>query len=146
MPHESPTERERRNLELVEAWADAWKIPDGSPERLVHEIYADSVEIAGPLQGAVPIRHGQPKDPILAVEEAHARGIAERRMVFHKKVAQGDVVALEVEVPYVTKDGTKGTEWFAAFLTFDDDGRITEDHTFLRDRPFRPRKGPGGAS
>ena len=50
------------------------------------------------------------------------------------------LLAVEVEVPHTMAHGRECTDWFAAFLTFDDDGRIIDDPTFMRTRSFRPKK------
>lgn len=140
MSDENLTARERRNLELVDQWAATWNQPDGSSEELVNEIYADSTEISAPLQAGVFVESGASKTRFLAMETAAADAMAKRTMIFRQKIARGDTVAVEVEVPYVMNDGREGTDWFAAFLTFDEEGRISADHTFMRNRPFSERK------
>ncbi len=131
------TDQESTNLKRTDEWAAEWSIPTGSSEKLVNELYADETEIHGVLQSTKPmIKAGDGKAKLMAFEKAGARAMKSRSMKFIKKVAQGDTVAVQVEVDYVMADGRAGTDWFAAFLTFNDEGRITIDHTFLRDRPF----------
>lgn len=137
MSDEKLTDREKRNLKKVDKWAETWNIPGGSLENFVNEIYADSVEVIVALQpNSSFLKKGDSKDTFLAVEKFIASKIKQRKMVFHQKLVRGDMVAVEVEVPYTTVDGRDGTTWFAAFLTFDDDGRINIDHTFMRDNLF----------
>ena len=140
MSDENLTKLERRNLKLVDEWAATWNQPGGSSDRLVNHIYADATEVRAPLQPNVLLRSGESKAGFLATEQAAANAMRERKMIFHQSVARGNTVAVEVEVPYTMTDGREGTDWFAAFLTFDDDGRILRDHTFMRDRPFSPHK------
>ncbi len=140
MPDEALTELERRNLTLVDEWATSWNQPGGSSEKLVNQLYADATEVRGPLQANVGLKRGESKAGFLAVEQAAANAMKKRTMIFRQKLARGNTVAVEVEVPYTMTDGREGTDWFAAFLTFDDEGRIVCDHTFMRDRPFSPHK------
>lgn len=134
------TERERRNLALVDEWAAAWNQPGGSAQKLLDEIYAEALEVRAPLQ-RVHLHGAGGRKILRGFEEAGEKALAERTMIFHKRLARGDIVALEVEVAYRTHDGDEGRDWFAAFLTFDDDGRIVEDHSFMRDEPFTPHPG-----
>jgi hypothetical protein len=134
------TDQELTNLRRTDEWAVEWSIPAGSSEKLVNELYADQTEIRGVLQSTKPmIKAGDGKDKLMAFEKAGASGMKSRSMRFIKKIAQGDTVAIQVEVDYVTSGGRAGVESFAAFLTFDDEGRIAIDHTFLRDKPFSER-------
>ena len=93
-----PTETEQRNIATVYAWAEAWRLPGGSAEKMVDEVYADA-----PVFGAI--------------------------------CAHGDMVAFEGHVEMLTKCGEKRGWPFAVFMTFDDDGRIVRDHTYMPDSP-----------
>lgn len=142
MTENNLTPREVTNLKRTDEWAEQWNIPTGSSETLVNEYYADNTEIHAILQSSRPmLKAGDDKAKLMAFEKAGAKAMKSRTMTFIKKIAQGDTVAVQVEVDYVTSDGRAGVDWFAAFLTFDDDGRITVDHTFMRNRPFSELKG-----
>ena len=137
MPDENLTEIEKRNLKLTDEWAAAWNIPGRGSEYLVNELYADSVEVFSPIQSPHLItKKGESKDRLVKIESFAENLMEKRNIIFHHKIARGNTVAIEAEIPYKNKNGKEGTEWFAGFLTFDDNGKIHIDHTFIRNNIF----------
>jgi hypothetical protein len=135
--HATLTEVENRNLELVDAWAAAWRLPGGSAEERINEIYAQSTDVYLPLQERYIAKTGESKESWLEEQLDLEKDFLERRMVVHKKMARGDVVAVEIEVFYTLTDGTEDNAWIAAFLTFDDDGKISSDHSYMGEELLR---------
>jgi ketosteroid isomerase-like protein len=127
------TKQEKRNLELVREWAKAW---EEDSVRMVDEVYADATEVFIPLQDLYWAKRGKSKANWRAEEAAIERhnqikGI-ERKMSFVTILPRGDTVAVEVAITHTTRSGRVVPGWFAAFLTFDKDGRIIVDHTYMR--------------
>ena len=135
--HAILTEVENRNLELVDAWVATWQLPGGSAEERINEIYAQSTDVYLPLQERYIAKTGESKESWLEEQLDLEKDFLERRMVVHKKMARGDVVAVEIEVFYTLTDGTEDNAWTAAFLTFNDDGKITSDHSYMGEELLR---------
>lgn len=128
MSTEELTAQEKRNVELLKEWAKSWETDAG---RMVDEIYADSAEVFGPMQNIYFLKRGQSKENWKAVEIANQNLYQNRKMRFSTIVARGDTVAIEVATTETNLKGKTREAWFAAFLTFDKNGRIITDHTYL---------------
>ena len=135
MSIEELTTQEKRNVERVKEWARAWETDAG---RMVDEIYADSSEVFGPLQNIYFLRRGKSKANWRTLEVAIQALYQTRKMRFHTIVAKGDTVAMEVAVTETNLKGRTREGWFAAFLTFDKDGRIVTDHTYMLHMELTP--------
>jgi ketosteroid isomerase-like protein len=122
------TVEEKRNLEVVKEWAKAW---DTDAARMVDEIYADATEVFTPLQNIYWVRQGKSKEYFRTVEVEELKRFKSRKMKFVTMIARGDTVALEVTVTRITKQGESSEGWAAAFLKFNEDGKIVSDHTFM---------------
>lgn len=129
------TAREKRNVELVTEWARAWETDAG---RMVDDIYADSSEVFGPLQNIYFLKRGESKSNWKALEVANQGLYLARKMHFHAIAAKGDTVAVEVAVTETNLKGRTREGWFAAFLTFDENGRIITDHTYMLHMELTP--------
>ncbi len=131
----SLTATEQRNLQQVQAWADAWRLPGGSASRMVDEIYADEPEVTAVLQGHRVSGAGNFKsawkEAELKIEEVYA----EREIIFSTMLARGNSVAFEGAVKMVTKDGEQRGWEFAVFMVFDSQGRIVSDRTYMPNSP-----------
>jgi hypothetical protein len=128
MSDENMTEREKRNVEMVNKWAKAWSEDVG---RMVDESYADTAEVFTPIQGIYWSRRGQSTENWRFMEVNYEKKFSKREMKLAKVLARDNTVAIEVQTVTTNKKGTKTRNgWFAAFLTFDDDGKIIEDHTY----------------
>lgn len=138
MSAEELTVRERRNVELLKEWARAWET---DAARMVDEIYADSSEVFGPMQNIYFLKRGQSKESWRALEAANQKLYQARKMRFHTIVARGDTVAIEVAVTETNLKGKTREGWFAAFLTFDEEGRIVTDHTYMLHMELTPDPG-----
>ncbi len=129
------TVQEKRNVELVKKWAKAWETDAG---RMVDEVYADSAEVLGPLQKIYFLRKRKSKKNWRALEVANQHLYQARKMRFGTIVAKGDTVAVEVQTTETNLKGRTRQGWFAAFLTFNSDGRIIIDHTYALDMEKTP--------
>lgn len=129
MSSDNITDREKRNIEMVYKWAKAWSEDAG---RMVDESYADTAEVFTPIQGIYWSRRGKSKENWRFVEVDYEKMFSKREMRFPKIFANGDTVAIEVETTTTNKKGTKTIHgWFSAFLSFDDNGKIIEDHSYM---------------
>ena len=122
------TAEEKRNLEVIKAWAEAW---DKDVALMVDKIYADSPEVFLPLQKIYMSRKGGKKASWRAVEVANQKLFTSRKMNFVTLIAKGDTVAMEVKSSDTTLKGQVREGYWAAFLKFDKDGRIISDHTYM---------------
>jgi hypothetical protein len=129
------TEQEKRNVARVKEWANAWETDAG---RMVDEIYAASSEVFGPLQKIYFLKKEKKKADWKALEVANQHLYLKRKMNFGTIVAKGDTVAVEVSVTETNLKGNTREGRFAAFLTFDKDGRITVDHTYMLGMELTP--------
>jgi hypothetical protein len=129
------TAKERRNVELLKSWIKAWVNDTG---RMVDEIYADSAEVFGPMQNIYFLKRGKDKGNWRAVEAANRNLYLKRKTRFGTIVAKGDTVAVEVATTDTDLKGRVREGWFAAFLTFDKNGKIITDHTYMRDMERTP--------
>lgn len=129
------TAQERRNVELLKSWIKAWVNDTG---RMVDEIYADSAEVFGPMQNIYFLKRGKDKGNWRAVEAANRNLYLKRKTRFGTIVAKGDTVAVEVATTDTDLKGRIREGWFAAFLTFDKNGKIITDHTYMKDMERSP--------
>ena len=115
------TDEEKRNLERVKLWEQTW---NEDVMRMVDELYAESCEVRSMLTGFVA--HG--REGLREVEKAIQQFAPDRRMRVYRTIASGDVVALEAD------SFIAGKQYQACvFLTFDENGFITSDHTYGAD-------------
>jgi hypothetical protein len=128
MSSENMTDREKRNIEMVHKWAKAWSEDVG---RMVDESYAETADVFTPIQGIHWSRRGKSKADWRFAEVDYEKKFSKREMRLAKVFAQGDTVAIEMQTTTTNKKGDKTRNgWFAAFLTFNDEGKIIEDHTY----------------
>ena len=127
------TTEERRNLELTRAWSEAY----GDLDNIEHfcDLYADSTEIYTPLQDWYWAKHGHSNQVWRDGEIAIAKLFSHRKEKIVSILAQGDTVAVQVSVEITSSDGNQRQGSFAAFLKFDEDGKIVSDHSFLGRHP-----------
>jgi predicted SnoaL-like aldol condensation-catalyzing enzyme len=130
MSQENYTDEEKRNLKLIEPWARSWTT-HGLAIKMVDEIYANSTEVFTPLQKCYYVKKGGSKENWRQVELEAEKSYKKREMRIVNTMARGDTVALEVATTVITHDGKEHHSWFAAFLTFDKDGRVVTDHTYM---------------
>lgn len=133
----SLTPTERRNADRVLGWAAAYEMPGGSAARMVDEFYADAADVMSVLTGTVVARSDVSKQAWRDAEVALETRYRSRRLVLSAIYPCGDTVAVEGRTEQVLKDGTT-VEWpFAVFLTFDADGRIARDRTYMLPVPHQ---------
>ncbi|GAB3273298.1 nuclear transport factor 2 family protein [Parahaliea aestuarii] len=128
-------EVEQRNLGVIKAWAEAWRLPGGSAARMVDEIYADEPDVVAVLQGHRVSGEGNFKQAWRKAELQIEGVYAERKIVFGTVIASGNSVAFEGEVRMTTKEGESRGWPFSAFMVFNEEGRIVSDHTYMPDSP-----------
>ncbi len=131
------SEVERRNVECVKAWAAAWRLPGGSAARLVDEVYAPAPEVVAVLQGKRVAVAGSSKQAWKEMERRIEQDYASREVIFDGIYPCGDTVAVEARVSMQSQEGEHRSWPFAVFFTFDRDGRIVRDHTYMPDTPHR---------
>jgi len=131
MSNEKYTDEEKRNLEVVKEWARCWSTP-GLAERMVDDIYSDSCEVFTPLQNLYYAKIGKSKKKWKRIEIRAEEVYKKREMQIVTMVPKGNIVALEVKIKTITKDGEIREEWFGVFLTIEN-GRIIIDHTYMED-------------
>jgi len=137
MSNDKLTEEEKRNLEVIKDWAHYWTTR-GLASKMVDEIYADSPEIFTPLQKFYYVKKGKSKENWRNLE-LEAEKVQKREIRIVNQVVRGNTVALELVTTIITPKGSIREEWSAVFLTFDKDGRIISDHSYMPGPP--PDKG-----
>jgi hypothetical protein len=130
VPKENYTEDEKCALAAVEPWKDAWNT-HGEIDRLVDEIYADSCEVFAPFQGAYWVKKGQSKENWKNLEIENEKIWQKRTQTIVNCVVQGNRVAMECELEMQRLDGKVVKGLYAAFLEFNEDGRVTYDHSYI---------------
>ena len=127
------TDEERRNLGLTKAWSEAY----GDLDNIDHfcDLYADSTEIYTPLQDWYWAKHGHSNQAWRDGESTMVTLVSHREEKIVSILAQGDTVAVQVSVEMTSKNGQSRQGAFAAFLKFDEDGKIVSDHSFLGRHP-----------
>ena len=92
---------------------------------MVDEVYAEDCEVRNMFTGFVV----RGREAFRAVEREIEAQAPDRRMVVTRRVALGNVVALEAEAhfPGIPPFDT------CVFLTFDEKGQIVSDHTYSGD-------------
>ena len=123
------TAEEARNLELVRDWARRWNSPELLPSFVEH-CYATSCEVFIPLEKTHWVKPGGTKEHFKRIELEAAKLYKKRDMQIIRALAHDNTVAVEAKVTWHTKSGKTFESWFAAFLTFDENGKIKTDHTF----------------
>jgi hypothetical protein len=131
------TREEERCVAGLEAWARAYELPGGCAARLVDEVYADRPEVISVLTGTVVAREGADKSSWRSTEAAMEALYSARRVVFTAVYPRGNTIAAEALIEQVLKDGTPRGWPFAVFLTFDAEGRVIADHTYMTPPPHQ---------
>lgn len=116
-------EREERNMALVRRWAEFW---NNDVMRMVDECYAEDCEVSDMHRGRT--FHGRKE--LRLIEEQMMALDASRRMTITNMVPCGDTVAVEVQASW-GDGGVVGQD--CVFLTFNDEGLITVDHSYGSD-------------
>ena len=114
-------DQEKRNMERVEHWVWTW---NNDVMRMVDECYAEDCEVTDMFRKRT--FHG--REELRAIEEQMIGLDATRSMQINRMVASGDTVAVEVDASFgdvVVQN--------CVFLTFDQDGFITTDHSYGND-------------
>jgi hypothetical protein len=128
---------ERRNVARVLAWAEAWQVPGGSAKRMVDEVYADAPEVVSVLQGTRVSSAAAGKQAWKRSELGIERKYRHRRIEFDAIYPCGDTVTIEARVDMMTREGERRSWPFAVVMTFDRDGRIVRDHTYMPESPHQ---------
>ena len=115
------TPMEKRNLDRVKLWEQTW---NGDVMRMVDELYAEDCEVRNMITGFVV----KGREAFREIEKQIQQFAPDRRMRVYRTIASGNVVALEADVFF----GGKQSQG-CVFLTFDDEGWITSDHSYAAD-------------
>jgi hypothetical protein len=117
---------EQRNLQRVGYWQETW---NNNVDRMIDECYAENCVVENVLSGHAL----RGREALRKVEHAMRTFDGTRRMEITRKIASGNVVAVELDVFW---NGAK--QRGCVFLTFDQSGMIVSDHSYGHD--------PAGAS
>jgi hypothetical protein len=118
---------EQRNLELVDKWAELYN-NEGS--RFVSECYFEGVVVDCP--GALLING---REAFVAIEDAVCAAAPKRWIRIDRKIADGDVVVVQ-GTWFDPDQGDDFQKRFCAVLTFNDDGLVVNDTTYLDAVPW----------
>jgi predicted SnoaL-like aldol condensation-catalyzing enzyme len=118
---ESFVDHEQRNLDRVDRWARLYN-EEGS--RFVSECYIEDVTVDCP--GAMVMRG---REAFIAIEDAVCDAAPRRWFRIDRKIADGNIVVVQATL-FDPDQGDFSTR-FCAVLTFDDDGLIVNDTTYL---------------
>lgn len=127
------TETERRNVAKLERWRDLFNGDD--MERFVREAYADGFQVVNMDGAAWTARstHGEnileDAGRFIAAERWILDAAPGRRIQFDRVIPAGDVITLEASLIDEDRPGWE-LSWCGVY-TFDAEGRITSDHTYL---------------
>jgi hypothetical protein len=137
-PHEHAdgralTDEERRNVAAMERFAELYNGED--MERFVRESYALAFHVLN-LDGCAWTAGGANRQNLLVDADAFVRTeeiirakAPGRRMAFRRVVPSGNVVTLEASIVDESRPGWE-LSWCGVY-TFDGEGRIVSDHTYL---------------
>ena len=131
------TETEVRNVEGVMAYAEIWAVPGGDAGKGVEELYADAPEAISVLQELQVSFEGGVKEHWKRAEVEVEKMMKSRAVVLDTLYPSGDTVAVEARMVVDTYEDGEKTWPFAVFLTFDADGRIVRDGTYIPDWVLR---------
>ncbi len=127
------TDDERRNIARLERWRDLFNGDD--MERFVREAYASRFRVVN-FDGAAWTGNSTHRENIIAEPDLFVRAerfikafAPGRRIRFNRVTPAGNVITLEASL---LDDDRPGWElsWCGVY-TFDADGRIVSDHTYL---------------
>ena len=136
MSNENLTAEEKRNIEQVKGWADAWaedaarSDDDNTTARFVDEYYAETADVVSAMVNFYWARQGHDLQPWRTVEIEDRKRLRSGKITFTCIVAQGDTVAVEMEGSFTGLSGRKSGGWGAAFFKFDKDGKMISDRTY----------------
>ena len=130
MSNDKLTDQEKLNLEKLKEWEHCWTTR-GLAAKLVDEIYADSPEVFTPIQNTYYAKKGKSKENWRNVELEAEKLYQKREMKIVNKVVSGNTIAMEILATTTSHKGNAHEEWFGVFLTFDENGRIISDHSYM---------------
>src|SRR5215471_14003900 len=129
----SPTDEEQRNLETMERFRELYNGDD--MERFVRESYAPAFHVLN-LDGSSWSASGANRQNLLDDAEIFIRAevfiknkAPRRRMMYRRVIASGNIVTVEASIVDDAREGWE-LSWCGIY-TFDGDGRIVSDHTYL---------------
>lgn len=111
-----------RNLAAVDRWAELYN-NEGS--RFVSECYVADVQLDCP--GVLLIKG---RETFTAIEDAVCAAAPKRWFRIDRKIADGDVVVVQATL-FDPDQGADFETRFCAVLTFNDDGLVVNDTTYL---------------
>jgi len=127
------TAEEQRNLAAMERFRDLYNGED--MERFVRDAYAPSFHVLN-LDGSSWTAGGANRQNLLQDPDTFIRAevfiktkAPERRMVYRRVIPSGNVVTLEASIVDASRPGWE-LSWCGIY-TFDGQGRIISDHSYL---------------
>ena len=128
---------EKRNLELINKWLNAWTLPGGSHKEMLEcYSYESDLEVFAPIQNYYVVKKGGDRDFWDQGEGKIEKQTKSRQMLISNKIASGNKVSIEGVINTESVDGIK-KEWnFAVFFVIDKKkGLIVSDHSYMPDTP-----------
>jgi ketosteroid isomerase-like protein len=117
---------QQRNLELVDKWAELYN-NEGS--RFVYECYAEDVVVDCPGELLIKSR-----EVFVAIEEGICAAAPKRWLRIDRKIADGNVVVVQ-GTWFMPDMGDDFQTRVCSVLTFNEDGLIVNDTTYMNTAP-----------
>jgi len=130
-------EIEKRNMELIDKWLNAWTLPGGSHQEMLDcYSYADNLEVFAPIQEHYVVKKGGSREFWNQGEGKIESQTKSRSMHLSNIIASNNKVAIEGIINTESNEGIKNQWNFSVFFIVDDEsGLIISDHSYMPDTP-----------
>ena len=130
-------EIEKRNMELIDKWLNAWTLPGGSHQEMLDcYSYADNLEVFAPIQEHYVVKKGGSREFWNQGEGKIESQTKSRSMHLSNIIASNNKVAIEGIINTESNEGIKNQWNFSVFFIIDDEsGLIISDHSYMPDTP-----------
>jgi len=130
-------EIEKRNMELIDKWLNAWTLPGGSHQEMLDcYSYADNLEVFAPIQEHYVVKKGGSREFWNQGEGKIESQTKSRSMKLSNIIASHNKVAIEGIINTESNEGIRNQWNFSVFFIIDDEsGLIISDHSYMPDTP-----------
>jgi hypothetical protein len=130
-------EIEKRNMELIDKWLNAWTLPGGSHQEMLGcYSYADNLEVFAPIQEHYVVKKGGSREFWNQGEGKIESQTKSRSMKLSNIIASHNKVAIEGIINTESNEGIRNQWNFSVFFIIDDEsGLIISDHSYMPDTP-----------
>ena len=130
-------EIEKRNMELIDKWLNAWTLPGGSHQEMLDcYSYADNLEVFAPIQEHYVVKKGGSREFWNQGEGKIESQTKSRSMKLLNIITSDNKVAIEGIINTESNEGIKNQWNFSVFFIIDDEsGLIISDHSYMPDTP-----------